>query len=161
MPLSTDLDQMQSDMVRALHAWWMAARRPNGLPDRADFDPAAFKPLLPHLIIVAVETDPFRIRYRLVGTKVVDYTGFEFTGRYLDELGPSEAAGYWQDCYRTTYESRRPFLGAMTEPTTTGDTFTYEFGFFPVSLDEDVQIMVVEDYFGFELTATTLRPWLT
>lgn len=152
---------MQSDMVRTLHGWWMAACRPNGLPDRADFDPAAFKLLLPNLIIVAVEPEPFRIRYRLVGTKVVDYTGFEFTGRYLDELGPSDAAGYWQDCYRAAYESRSPFFGSMTEPTTSGDEFTYEFGFFPVSRGDDVQIIVVEDYFGFELTAATLRPWLT
>ena len=38
------------------------------------------------LWLVDLEENPFRVRYRLVGTEVVRYTGLDFTGRYLDEL---------------------------------------------------------------------------
>ena len=161
MPIGTDLAQMRSEMVRTVHDWWTAARPAGGLPNRRDFDPAAVKALLPHLIIVDVEPDPFRIRYRLVGTRVVDFTGFEFTGRYLDEFIPSEVSQYWTECYRSAYRSRTPFFGAVTEPTTSGNTFTFEFGIFPLTLggDQIEQFIAVEDYFGFELTSTLLKPW--
>src|SRR5215831_1023405 len=118
MPIFTDLERVNSAMVRTLNEWWMRARKANGLPTRGDFDPIAFKPLLPHLIIADVERDPFRVHYRLAGTRVVAFTGFEFTGRYVDELAPAEAAALLQDCYRTVYDSRRPLFGSVTEPTT-------------------------------------------
>lgn len=42
--------------------------------------------LLPHLTLFEVESEPLRFRVRLVGTSVVEATGMEMTGRYLDEL---------------------------------------------------------------------------
>lgn len=161
MALSSEIDQMNSVKVRRIHDWWRAARGPNGIPDRQDFDPATVKDLLPFLIVADVEPAPFRIRYRLVGTSVVNFTGMEFTGRYLDEFTPAKIAGAWADCYRAAFDSRRPFLGSETEPTTSGGTFTYEYGLFPIGRGGDAveQFIAVEDYFGFELTSAQLQPW--
>ena len=54
------------------------------------------------------------VRYRLVGTKVTAITGFEFTGRYLDEvLGPAITEP-WMDYYATAARTREPLLGSVT-----------------------------------------------
>jgi hypothetical protein len=126
----TNPEECLSDLVKLLHAWWDAARGPAGVPDRADLRPDEMKPLLPFLFIADAEHDPFRVRYRLVGTREV--TGFDVTGRYLDELLSAEPDQPWMDHYRHAYLTRTPLLGATTVPTSAGKLFTYEFGIFPL-----------------------------
>jgi len=153
MPVWTAIENNRSQMVRALHAWWLAHRGPLGLPDRRALDPAALRPLLPNLFIADLEHDPFRVRYRLVGTKAVRNTGFDFTGRYLDELMAKDPEVPWIEYYRTVYESRAPLMGSATVSASSGGTFTYEFGMFPLTQGgtEVTQIAAVEDYFDFNL----------
>jgi hypothetical protein len=85
VPTWTNSAECLSDLVQLLHAWWDAARGDVDVPDRADFHPEEMKRLLPFMFISNAEHDPFRVRYRLVGTKAVEVTGFDITGRYLDE----------------------------------------------------------------------------
>lgn len=160
MQVWTEIDRCTSPMVRALFAWWTSNRGASGLPDRSTFDPAAFKALMPNLVISEVERDPFRIRYRLVGTRVAQFTGLDFTGRYLDELIASGSTSEWQDQYAAAYESRRPRFGSITEPTTSGGTFTFEFALFPVTRGGETvaQFIAVEDYFGASIISAQVRP---
>ena len=161
MPIWTDPEQCKSPMVRALHAWWMENRGPSGIADRKDLDPIALKHLLPNMIISEVEAEPFRIRYRLVGTKIVSITGFDFTGRYLDEIIASGSDTPWIEHYAAIRRNRTPLMGSVTEATTNGGTFTYEFGIFPLTVGgtEVQQFASIEDYFGFQLTMAELEPW--
>jgi hypothetical protein len=161
VPVWTNIDLSASDKVRALHEWWVAHRGPSGVPDRRDFDPTAFVRLLPNMMITDVEPAPFRIRYRLVGTKVADVLNIDFTGRYLDELADGASNTPWEDYYANSYATRQPVMGSVTELTIAGDTFTFEFGVFPVTVggDEIRQFLSVEDYFGFNLTSAELVPW--
>src|SRR3569833_3722073 len=55
-------------------------------PDRSTIDPAAILPLLPFILMIEFEDEPFRVRYRLTGTRVDEMTGMNITGRYLDEF---------------------------------------------------------------------------
>jgi hypothetical protein len=67
----------------------------------------------------------------------------------------------WIDYYRTAYESRAPLLGAVVVPASSGGTYGYEFGLFPLSQGgiAVAQIAAVEDYFDFNLTsAQFIRP---
>jgi len=114
---------------------------------------------MPNLVIVAVEPDPFRIRYRLVGTRVAQFTGFDFTGRYLDELIALGSTNEWQNQYKAAAESRNPVFGSITEPTTAGGKFTFEFGLFPVTLGGEIveQFIGLEDYFGASITSAQVR----
>jgi hypothetical protein len=95
----TNPDECLSDLVKHLHAWWGAACGSADVPDRADLRPDQMKPLLPCLFIADAEHDPFRVRYRLVGTKAAKVTGFDITGRYLDELLSAEPDQPWMDHY--------------------------------------------------------------
>src|ERR1051325_10468197 len=81
MSIYDDVGNARSHMIPALHSWWLDHAR-NDIPDRSQLHPGDVKPLLPYLLISDVEHNPFRIRYRLVGTRVVEATGIDFTGRY-------------------------------------------------------------------------------
>jgi GNAT superfamily N-acetyltransferase len=104
------------------------------MPSWADFDPAEIKPLLPHLMVTRYERSPFRVRYSLVGTFVVQYGGADFTGRYLDELEfPSEVDTDWPALHRLLVGEGRPVFGVCTFVTESGLRNTYEVAMFPVA----------------------------
>jgi hypothetical protein len=130
----------------------MAHRGGADIPDRSALQPGDIIKLLPFIFIAELEPDPFRIRYRLVGTKAAAVTGFDFTGRYLDEFQRAGAEVPWEDYYRAAVLSRRPVLGEATVPVQTGGSFRYEFGIFPLTLGgtEVRQFVALEDYFDFD-----------
>jgi len=153
-------DDVRSDMVRSMLRWWLA-KCGSDIPDRDDLDPAELKPLLPNILISDVEHDPFRIRYRLVGTRAREATGFNIVGRYLDELLPSDPDEPWLDDYRLAYQTRRPVLGVSSIRTTSGEIFTYEYGLFPLRKGGTAidQFVAVEDYGDLSSTLLDLVEW--
>jgi len=91
----------------------------------------------------------------------VEVTGFDITGRYLDELLSAEPDQPWMDHYRQAFVTRRPLLGATTVPTTAGGVLMYEFGIFPIrkggaAID---QFVAIEDYFGLQTQIVQVEPW--
>ena len=126
MGLYASEKDLRSEMVRSLHRWWLS-KSGSDIPDRADLDPVDIKTLLPNLFIADVEHDPFRIRYRLVGTKAIQATGFDLTGRYLDDLLPADGSEPWMEYYHQAYRTRSPVFGSSRTPTTSGSHFVYEF----------------------------------
>lgn len=76
---------LRSARIKFFHAYWRELAQ-DGVPQRADIDPVRLKPLLPFIMITEISDEPLRVRYRLVGTEVVRFTGMELTGRYLDEI---------------------------------------------------------------------------
>lgn len=78
--------------VSAFFSYWQSIRpAADLLPARRHFDPSAIKGLLPGVWLLDIQLSPFRLRYRLVGTKVVQYIGQEVTGRWMDEAHPDIA----------------------------------------------------------------------
>lgn len=71
---------------RLLHEYWLSKRMAGRLPARSAIDPASLKPLLPYLIVFAVEAAPLRFRYRLVGSEITSWAGRELTGLWLHEV---------------------------------------------------------------------------
>lgn len=77
-------------------------------PERAQFRIEEVQPLLPYLILCDFEFNPFRLRYRLSGTRVDQMTSMNLAGRYLDEfLGGSyddairDMLGFYEEASRT------------------------------------------------------------
>jgi hypothetical protein len=160
MALYSGASDARSDMVRSLHRWWLS-RSSHDIPDRADLDPLDIKQLLPNLFIADVEHNPFRIRYRLVGTRAIEATGMDITGRYLDELLPADGTEPWMEYYHQAYRARSPVFGASDAPTTSGGRFTYEFGLFPLRKGGSsvAQFVAIEDYFDLTSTLLELVEW--
>ncbi len=147
--LSTrSIEQIRSPRVRRLHEYWeskRAADRP--IPLRQDIDATELRDVLPLISIVDVEHSPLRFRYRLVGTRVVEYNHLEFTGRYLGDIG-------WQDegtllkAYEGAVLKRQPNYGFYMWDLRSGMIGRCEFGIFPLTNDGETihQVISIEDY---------------
>jgi len=73
------------ESVRALWAYTRTCLGTNGLPTRANFDPIAIPGLLANIWILDREGPDGALRYRLVGTNVVEAIGKDPTGRTVRE----------------------------------------------------------------------------
>lgn len=74
--------------LQRFYRYWLKIHPPQGLPGRRHLDPLDIPELLPSMWLLDVQLDPFRLRYRLVGTRVVDAIGREVTGQWIDEAHP-------------------------------------------------------------------------
>jgi len=116
MPHSSDPTTITTAMVADLYGYWLKRRGDRRMPRRADIDPADIKPLLPNLFLTEFTLDPFRVRYRLVGTEIVNHAHLDFTGRFLDELdfSPYDEVD-WMGLYRIVWEQSVPIFGDAVE----------------------------------------------
>ncbi len=72
--------------VSSLYEYWLSIRpTPERLPGRRHLDPLSIPQLLPNLFLLDCVGGPVRYRYRLIGTRVVQFYGADYTGRWLDE----------------------------------------------------------------------------
>ena len=75
--------------VRALFDYWRSVHpREGGLPGRQHIDPIDIPHLLPNVWLIDVKRNPYRFRFRLVGTLIVNYAGEDNTGKWFDERLP-------------------------------------------------------------------------
>src|SRR3546814_17152966 len=88
---------------------------------------------MPNILIADIEQDPFRVRFRLVGTKVVEATGFEFTGKYLDEITLPDDEGPFLESYQLASESKSAVLARIQWRLDAATIGEYEAGFLPLS----------------------------
>jgi hypothetical protein len=145
---SLDIAQIASPRIHRLFSYWQHQQVRGGkLPGRGDVAPDQIRDLLPNIMIVDVERDPLRFRYRLVGTRVVEYNGFEFTGRYLGEIGWAEEQALF-DSYAEVVTRCRPSFGALDWKLLQGRLGRCEFARLPLSEDGATvsQILAIEDY---------------
>jgi len=79
------LPSIENPKIVEVAEYWMSIHPDDRLPSRSDFDPVEIPQLLPHLVLVDVETDPLRFLIRVQGTEVSRAMKRELRGRYLDE----------------------------------------------------------------------------
>jgi hypothetical protein len=79
--------------IAVLHRYWCDIR-PIGapIPGRQHLDPADIPALLPTIRLYDVHRDPWRFKYRLVGTGLVRMFGRDPTGSWFDD-GFAQAGG--------------------------------------------------------------------
>ncbi|TDQ78493.1 PAS domain-containing protein [Dongia mobilis] len=130
---SNSPDGITSPRIRRLLDYWYSKRHGNALPRRDDIDPGEIRDLLPNLVLVDIE-QPFRIRYRLVGTRVADFNRIDFTGRYLDELR-WDGQGRYTRAYQLASTAREPVFGFDSWPLARDHTGRSEIVLLPLSAD--------------------------
>ncbi len=149
MSYSFDIGQVGSPKIHQLHAYWQEKRDGRAMPRRRDIDPADLKALLPDLMVGDYEPSPFRVRFRLVGTRLTEIHGLDFTGLYLDQLdfGDDDPVD-WSNMNRLIFERKAPLYGKSSTPCSDGRDISFEFATFPLS-DDGVTAnrwVGVEDY---------------
>jgi hypothetical protein len=84
--------------VAELHRYWRSIRPPGAvMPGRQHFDPASIVRMLPSVRLYDVHRDPWRFRYRLIGTELVRVLGRDPTGRWFDETVPAALASHYAE----------------------------------------------------------------
>ncbi len=132
-PTFLSSDEVTSEAIREMDRYWNSLRGAGIIPRKADLWPGDMKQLLPNVMLADIERKPFRVRFRLVGTKVVDATGFDFTGRYLDEIALPHDIGPFLRCYRIAAFTRRPAASRVIWYLKGGDRAEYDLGVWPLS----------------------------
>lgn len=151
MPIWSTADHITSTRVLALDAYWRARVDGGIAPCRKRFDPADLPELLPHIVIVDFAEKPEDIRYRLIGTKVVQISGLDFTGMRLGDCDfASIDKEIWAESYRRIGETAAPIYGKAEIPIDGEQTISVmeEFAIFPLSHDGSAihQCIAIEDY---------------
>ena len=156
----TRADQIESPLIRQLFTYWQSKCRGGTVPRRADIDPSEIPKLMPSLLIVDIEHEPFRVRYRLVGTRIVQATGFEFTGKYLDEIILADDEGPFLESYRAACESKTPILSRIKWHLDNETTGEYDACFLPLSDDGEIvnKVISIECYENIERDFTFFSP---
>lgn len=151
-------DQIESRLIRQLFLYWQSKCRDGRLPRRADIDAAEIPRLMPNILIVDVEYNPFRVRYRLAGTKIVQATGFEITGKYLDEIVLPDDEGPFLESYQTACTTKTPIIARIKWHLAEEVTGEYDACFLPLSDDGETvnKVLSMECYESIEREFTFL-----
>ena len=97
MPVLT-LAEIPSPIIHELHRYWCRKAGAAGrIPPRSAIDPVEMAGILPNVALV--ESVDGRIRYRLIGTKIVEFAGRDATGKYFDELKFDRQVPFWHHRY--------------------------------------------------------------
>lgn len=81
-------------LVSEMMSYWRSIHPAERLPGRQHLDPVDIPNLLANIRLVDVHGRPARFLARLVGTKLVDLHGFDYTGQWLDDAYDNfEASG--------------------------------------------------------------------
>lgn len=149
---SVTADSLHSPHLRALVAWYESARTGDGWPPRAAFRPESLAPAtLPHLGLVEVEPQPFRVLYRVLGAALTASMGERVVRmRYLDELDwpqRDELEALW----RHAYAAAAPQYLRGTQ-SVDGISFDFESCALPIGSPDDParRYVVGEDYLDTE-----------
>lgn len=147
-----DAGDLESSAILELYAYWQGLHRGRPWPAKLDIDPAEIKLLLPYLVIAEIHGQPFRVRYRLVGTEAARFAGEDYTGRWLHETGWGAALDEIEGNFRRVAESGEPLFGADQMLWVDDKWKHFEWGMLPLSDDGSMvtHCLVIEDFRHFE-----------
>lgn len=95
-------------VLAAVWRYWADRRGGARCPPRSAIDPLHIPALLPHIGLIDVGGHGQRFRYRLVGTRLNQVFGHDFTGEYLDEAKGGPYGRFLHDLYGEAVRERRP-----------------------------------------------------
>ena len=142
------IEEVPSTRARRMHQYWLDKKGARAMPARSDIDPSEIKDLLPNVILTRLEYEPFRVLYKLIGTRAVENAGIDYSGRYLDQIDfVSEFGTDWPAIYRGIADDKVPLYGLCQIRFTDGVIKPYVCAMFPLSNDGERvdQVLAIED----------------
>lgn len=117
--------------------YWDHKRAGCAMPSRSDIDPLEIPQLLPNLLICQVEPNTERFKVRLVGTRIVEFYGGDYTGRYFDEVDFGDRRQAVLSAYRDCIRSKQPSVQAHMFWNVRGLHYRVERLILPLSDDQE------------------------
>jgi hypothetical protein len=142
-------DALTSIVVKGVLAVWDRHKGPDELMAKDLVDPFALRPWLPYLTISEFHDNPFRLRYRLVGTEIVRFVRSDFTGVWLHESGWSDdIIALNHALYHHVHATRRPLFGLSTVEWDGRTSYRFEWAVLPLTSDgaRCTHCLGVDDY---------------
>ena len=146
-------DQARSARIRQLFEYWLRLQRDGRPGARTAFDPTEVPSLLSSLLLGDIEADPFRVYFRLVGTRVAAFSRLDFSGYYLDALDYRDRDSVeWHDCYRRMHATGIGLVGVNRVTWPDDAPMEYEFAILPLARGGHAaaSFIAIEDYEGFD-----------
>ena len=131
------LKELKASVCLEMLNYWNAKRGDRLMPSPDDLRPAEFARIMPHLILLQVDHDPFDLSYRLFGEQVAISFGVNSGGRRVLDAYP-ERPNLCRELFRFySYIAmeRRPFAAAGTMEIADGKTVGTEGVYMPLSRD--------------------------
>lgn len=153
-------ETMPSPKIRTLHAYWLELAGVRVGPRKSEIDPSRIKPILPYVIVAEMSGAPLHVKYRLIGTRVVEVWGVDWTGRDMYD-GPWSEREIAEDIvvYQELIDGREPIFGAedLTWPWAdpSKSRLPYYWAYFPLSEDgvAVTHALVIEDTEGINVAS--------
>ena len=73
-------------VIELAEAYWASRSGEGRLPARRDIDPLDIPHLMPQVILLDIQRDPWDFRFRLIGTNVVFHLSEDWTGRWMSAI---------------------------------------------------------------------------
>jgi hypothetical protein len=146
----SNLGEYISSAVPEVCKYWIEKAGGRAAPTRNEVDVLEMpKSHLPRLLIVDIELEPFRVKYRLVGTHFSRQLAVDFTGKYLDQLVlPGTLRDEAIDLYRAVQRTGLPAVGHYGYPKQGGGQALTEFAILPISNGEIVTHCLAVEHYG-------------
>ncbi|HWT98895.1 MAG TPA: PAS domain-containing protein [Terriglobales bacterium] len=101
--------QIRHPHLQRFFAYWRDKAAGREMPTRNDLDPIDFRYVLGNVILVDVEREPLRFRFRLYGARLINFfRDGDYTGKYADQLLPPDYAPFVVKAYTVAVEGRVP-----------------------------------------------------
>ena len=140
--------EIVSPLVREMFAYWQRKRAGEIAPRPRDIEPGEIKRLLPFISLSDVMREPFDLRFRLVGTGVVEACGYDFTGWRFRDLPVKTGMERWRAHYARVVNEKRPQFGRYRGDLGPDHRRYVDHGAFPLSDDgmQIIRIIEIEDW---------------
>lgn len=113
-PNSSSADLGEIPIFARSLAYWNTLHQDGRLPARSDIRPRDIIDILPHIVLNdVIPGPPVRYRYRLVGTRVTEYYGFDPTGRMFDEVASGAFYNSVVQSFATCRETGNPQMDSV------------------------------------------------
>jgi hypothetical protein len=77
--------QIEDEQLRRLYLYWDEKRAGRKFPARRDIDPLELGFVLGWVLLLDVEYNPLRFRFRIYGSALAARVDYDMTGKYADE----------------------------------------------------------------------------
>lgn len=141
--------EIRTSLATTLLRYWENKRGDRTMPARRDIDPSDLVDLLPRLMLIDVEQDPRRYRFRLVGTELVTVYGRDYTNRYLDQLDVDDHFREIKKDYDAAVEDVRPVCNIFDYVMDRGKHRRFERLLLPLSEDQITVTMLLGGQYDF------------
>jgi hypothetical protein len=113
---SPTMEQLSSDTLRVLLAYWTRLPRGSTLPLASAVDPLEMSGALGYIMLMDVEDDGWDYRFRVFGSFIAEWAGFDATGKLISQLPVRPLAQFFIATYRACLERLEPMFTEHVPP---------------------------------------------